>query len=70
MISKRELLAWLDTLPDDAKIGVDEVTFGLQVYGSDAYLPVGNYDPEGVAEGNAFLERLKEAERRRKGNKI
>lgn len=41
MITKRELLAWLATLPDDAKIGVDEVTLGLQVYGSDAYLPVG-----------------------------
>lgn len=68
MMSKQEIREWLDTLPDDAELGVDEALLGLQVYGSEANLIVGALpDEEEDQEANAFLDPLKEAERRRKG---
>jgi hypothetical protein len=71
MISIKEIREWLDTLPDDAEIGIDEAVLGLQVYGSEAGLVVGSLpDEEEDAEANAFLERVWAAERRRIGNKI
>jgi len=69
MMSKQEIREWLDTLPDDAELGVDEALLGLQVYGSEASLIVGGLpDQEEDEEANAFLDRLKEAERRGKGD--
>jgi hypothetical protein len=71
MISIKEIREWLDTLPNDAEIGIDEAVLGLQVYGSEAGLVVGGLpDEEEDAEANAFLERVQEAGRRREGNKI
>lgn len=68
MISKREVREWLDTLPDDAEIGIDEDGLDLQVRGSESYLFVGDLpDEEEIAEANAFLERIQAAGLRRKG---
>jgi hypothetical protein len=68
MISKREVREWLETLPDNAGICVDENGVGLQVSGPEANLWVGGLpDEEEDAEANAFLERVQEAGRRRKG---
>jgi hypothetical protein len=53
MISKAELLAWVNTLSDDSCIGVDDG--GLTLVGGndimgDAYLEVGGF-PEDIENG-------------------
>ena len=41
MIAKRELVAWLELLPDDAEIGIDDGGLILQMDKSAEYLEVG-----------------------------
>ncbi len=41
MMKKRELTDWLDTLPEEAQIGIDDGGLCLQVLGSDEYLEIG-----------------------------
>jgi hypothetical protein len=41
MMTKQEITAWLNTLPEDAEIGIDDGGMCLQVLGSEEYLEVG-----------------------------
>lgn len=53
MMTKRELLDWIDTLPDDAEIGIDEGGLALQTLatadGNASYLEIGGL-PEQTEE--------------------
>jgi hypothetical protein len=44
MMAKREIQAWLDTLPADALIGIDDG--GLALETTTGYLEVGGYSEE------------------------
>ncbi len=41
MMSKREILEWLNTLPDEAEIGIDEGGLCLQMFADEAYIEIG-----------------------------
>jgi hypothetical protein len=41
MMAKREIASWLESLPDDAEIGIDDGGLALQVHKSDECLEVG-----------------------------
>jgi hypothetical protein len=49
MMSKQDVSAWLDTLPEDAEIGIDDGGLCLQMHDSEAYLEIGGL-PEGDQE--------------------
>ena len=49
MMTNREITAWLNTLPEDAEIGIDDGGMALQVLGEEEYLEVGCM-PEDDAE--------------------
>jgi hypothetical protein len=46
MMSKSEIREWLDTLPEDAEVGVDKGGLCLQARGSEAYLEIGGLPKE------------------------
>jgi hypothetical protein len=51
MMSKAEIQAWLETLPDDAEIAIDDGGITLVVLGHRAYCEVGGIpDDEGEEE--------------------
>jgi len=41
MISKQELMQWLETLPDDAEVGIDDGGLTLQVESGEEWIEVG-----------------------------
>jgi len=41
MMTKTQLATWLDALPEDAEIGIDDGGLCLQVFSSDEYLEIG-----------------------------
>jgi len=49
---KKSLLEWVNELPDDAEVGVDEGGLGLVAYTEDAdsYTVVANFDLGGIPE--------------------
>ena len=49
MMSKKDVRAWLNTLPEDAEVGIDDGGLCLQMRGLEAYLEVGGL-PEGDQE--------------------
>lgn len=50
MMDAKQIREWVATLPDDAKIGVDDGGLCIQVLGSDEYLEIGGMP---LAEGQA-----------------
>jgi hypothetical protein len=46
MMSKQDVRAWLDTLPEDAEVGIDDGGLCLQMHGSTAYLEIGGLPEE------------------------
>ncbi len=48
MVSKKELQNWLETLPSDAMVGVDEGGLILEVQDSEAYYEVGGMPEETI----------------------
>ena len=51
MMAKQEIVRWLNTLPEDAQIGVDEGGQCLEEHGGDAYLEIGGL-PEDEEDGD------------------
>jgi hypothetical protein len=45
MMSATEIRAWLDTLPDNADVGIDDGGSALQAHEQDAYLEIGGMPP-------------------------
>jgi hypothetical protein len=48
MMSKHDVRTWLDTLPEDAEIGIDDGGLCLQMGGSEVYLEIGGLPEEGT----------------------
>jgi hypothetical protein len=46
MMSKQDVRAWLDTLPEDAEVAIDDGGLCLEMRGSDAYLEIGGFPEE------------------------
>lgn len=41
VMTARDIRAWIETVPDDAEVGINDDGMCLEVVGSDAYLEVG-----------------------------
>jgi hypothetical protein len=46
MMTKRQIWRWLNTLPPDAQVGIDEGGLALQEWNGEAYLEVGGLPEE------------------------